>query len=170
MAGSLSGQAASGRCTGAVSPLILGGLGVMAPVLDGAAVRARRRQRARSAPSSSRRGWQRARGSGWPRGGLRWLGRRWTAPSTLRPSLAAAKPPLPSLTGWRTSSCSSPTPATFQAFVRRRDKREGTGSKAPPRHYRDRQQVLKKTTVFTETVYLNFLNMIATVSSRCSTK
>ena len=38
------------RCTGAVPPLILVGLGVMAPVLDGVAVRARRRQRARSAP------------------------------------------------------------------------------------------------------------------------
>ena len=62
MAGTLSGQAASVRCTGAVPPLILVGLGVMAPVLDGVAVRARRRQRARSAPSGSRRGWQRALG------------------------------------------------------------------------------------------------------------
>ena len=118
MAGSLSGQAASGRCTGAVPPLILVGLGIMAPVLDGVAVRARRRQRARSAPGSSRRGWQRARGSGRPRGGLRWLGRRWTAPSALRLSLAAAKPPLASVTGRRTSSSSSPTPASIQALVR----------------------------------------------------
>ena len=56
----------------------------MAPVLVGVAVLARRRQRARSAPSGSRRGWQRALGSGRPRGDLRWLGRRRTAPSTLR--------------------------------------------------------------------------------------
>ena len=166
----LGGQAASGRFTGAVPPQNFGRARRNAPILDGAAVRARRRQRARSAPSSSRRGCQRARGSGWPRGGLRWLGRRWVAPSTLRPSLAAAKPPLPSLTGWRTSSCSSPTPASLQEIVRRRDKKERTGSKAPPRYWRDRERTLKKTTVLSETVSLNFLNMTATVPFKCSTK
>ena len=127
LARSLGGQAASVRCTGAVPPLILVGLGVMAPVLDGAAVRARRRQRARSAPSGSRRGWQRALGSGRPRGDLRWLGRRWVALSALRLSLAAAKPPLASVMGRRTSSCSSPTPATFQALVRCRGQGGGDG-------------------------------------------
>ena len=69
------------------------------------------------------------------------------APSTLRLSLAAAKPLLPSLTGWRTSSCSSPTSASLQEIVQRRDKKEGTGSKAPPRYWRDRRRALKKTTV-----------------------
>ena len=118
MAGGLGGQAASVGVTGPVPPLIPVGLGVMAPVHGGVAARARRRQRARSAPSGSRRGWQRALGSGRPRGDLRWLGRRWVAPSALRLSLAAAKPPLASVTGRRTSSCSSPTPATFQALVR----------------------------------------------------
>ena len=135
------------ECTGAVPPLILVGLGVMAPVHGGVAARARRQQRARSAPSGSRRGWQRTLGSGWPRGGLRWLGRRWVAPSAPRLSLAAAKPLLASVTGRRTSSISSPMSANVQALVRCRDKGEGTGSKAPTRHCRDRQQFLKKTTV-----------------------
>ena len=147
LARSLGGQAASVRCTGAVPPLILVGLGVMAPVHGGVAARARRRQRARSAPSGSRRGWQRALGSGRPRGALRWLGRRWVAPSALRLSLAAAKPPLASVTGRRTFCCSSPTSARCQAFVRCRNKREGTRSKATSGHYRDRQPSLKKTTV-----------------------
>ena len=84
MAGGLGGQAASVGVTGPVPPLIPVGLGVMAPVHGGVAARARRRQRARSAPSGSRRGWQRALGSGRPRGDLRWLGRRRTAPSALR--------------------------------------------------------------------------------------
>ena len=60
----MSGQAASVEVTGVVPPLILVGLGVMAPVLDGVAVRARRRQRARSAPSSSRR-WMAACTGEW---------------------------------------------------------------------------------------------------------
>ena len=46
--------------------------------------------------------------------------------------------------GWRTSSCSSPTPASFQVIVRRRDKKEGIGSTATPGHWRDRQRTLKK--------------------------
>ena len=155
MARGLGGQAASVRCTGAVPLLIPIGLGVMASVHGGVAARAQRRQRARSAPSGSRREWQHARGSEWPRGGLRWLGRRWVAPSALRLSLAAAKPPLASVTGRRSSSSTSPTSANVQALVRRRDKGEGTGSKAPTRHCRDRQQVLKKTTVDYSTVFLN---------------
>ena len=120
MAGGLGGQAASVGVTGPVPLLNLVGHGVMVPVHGVVAARARRRQRARSAPSCSRRGWQRARGSGRPRGGLRWLGRRWSAPSTLCFFLAAAKPPLASVTGRRTSSCSSPTPASIQVLVRSR--------------------------------------------------
>ena len=61
--------------------------------------------------------------------------------------LTAAKPPLASVTGRRTSSSSSPTSARLQGIVWRRNKVEGTGSKAPTRHCRDRQHVLKKTTV-----------------------
>ena len=143
----MSGQAASGRFTGAVPLLNWVGLGVMAPVLDGVAVRARRRQRACSAPSGSRRGWQRALGSGRPRGALRWLGRRWVAPSALRLSLAAAKPPLASVTGRRTSSSSSPTPASIQALVRCRGQGGGDRKHGDAGHWRDRQQTLKKTTV-----------------------
>ncbi len=82
-----------------------------------------------------------------PRGGLRWLGWRWTAASALRLSLEAAKPPLVSFTGRPTSCCSLPTSASCQAFVRSRNKEEGTRSKVPTRHCRDRQHVLKKTTV-----------------------
>ena len=119
----------------------------MASVHGEVTARAQRRQRARSAPCGSRRERQRVRGSGRPRGELRRLGRRWVAPSAPRLSLAAAKPPLASVTGWRTSSCSSPTSARLQVFVRCRDKGEGTGSKATLGHCRDRQQVLKKTTV-----------------------
>ena len=52
MAGSLSGQAASGRCTGAVPPLILVGPGVMAPVLDGVA------HTGTAAAESALRAWQ----------------------------------------------------------------------------------------------------------------
>ena len=40
------------------------------------------------------------------------------APSALRLSLAAAKPPLASVMGRRTSSSSSPRPANIQALVR----------------------------------------------------
>ena len=130
MAGGLSGQAASVEVTGVVSQLNGVGLGVMASVHGEVTARAQRRQRARSAPCGSRRERQRVRGSGRPRGDLRWLGRRWTAPSALRLSLAAAKPPLASVTGRRTSSSTSPTPANIQALVRCRDKGEGTGSKA----------------------------------------
>ena len=114
----MSGQAASVRFTGAVPLLNWVGVGVMASVHGGVAARARRRQRARSAPCGSRRERQRVLGSGRPRGELRWLGRRWVAPSAPRLSLAAAKPPLASVTGRRTSSCSSPTSASFQALVR----------------------------------------------------
>ena len=117
LARSLGGQAASVRCTGAVPLLIPAGLGVMASVHGGVAARARRRQRARFAPCGSRREWQRVLGSGRPRGELRWLGRRWVAPSAPRLSLAAAKPPLASVTGRRTSSSTSPTPANIQALV-----------------------------------------------------
>ena len=127
MARSLGGQAASVRCTGVVPPLIPVGLGVMAPVHGGVAARARRRQRARSAPSGSRRGWQRALGSGRPRGELRWLGRRWVASSAPRLSLAAAKPPLASVTGRRTSPSSSLTSARLQALVRCRGQGGGDG-------------------------------------------
>ena len=105
------------RCTGAVPPQISVGLGVMAPVHGGVAARARRRQRARSAPWGSRREWQRVLGSGRPRGELRWLGRRWVAPSASCLSLAAAKPPLASVTGRRTFCCSSPTSARCQTLV-----------------------------------------------------
>ena len=124
----MSGLAASVRFTGAVPLLSWVGLGVMAPVHGGVAARARQRQRARSAPSGSRRGWQRALGSGRPRGGLQWLGRRWTAPSALRLSLAAAKPPLASVTGRRTFFCSSPTFARCQTLVRCRG--QGGGDRA----------------------------------------
>ena len=120
MAGGLSGRAASVDVTGLDLQLNGVGLGVMALVHGEVTARAQRRQRARSAPCGSRRERQRVRGSGRPRGDLRWFGRRWVAPSALRLSLAAAKPPLASVTGWRTSSCSSPTPATFQALVRSR--------------------------------------------------
>ena len=150
MARSLGGQAASVRCTGAVPPLILVGLGVMALVHGGVAARARRRQRARSAPSGSRREWQRVLGSGRPRGDLRWLGRRWVAPSAPRLSLAAAKPPLASVTGRRTSSSSSPTPASVQAFVRCRDKGEGTGSKVPTRLLARSRRCSEETTAASE--------------------
>ena len=143
----MSGQAASGRFTGAVPLLNWVGLGVMAPVHGGVAARARRRQRARSTPSGSRREWQRVLGSGRPRGDLRWLGRRWVAPSAPRLSLAAAKPPLASVTGRRTFCCSSPKSLKCQTLVRCRNKGEGTGIKATSGHCRDRQQVLKKTTV-----------------------
>ena len=115
------------RCTGAVPLLIPVGLGVMASVHGGVAARARRRQRARSAPSGSRREWQRVLGSGRPRGDLRWLGRRWVAPSAPRLSLAAAKPPLASVTGRRTSSSSSPASASIQALVRCRGQGGGDG-------------------------------------------
>ena len=145
MARSLGGQAASVRCTGAVPPLIPVGLGVMAPVHGGVAARARRRQRARSAPSGSRRGWQRALGSGRPRGDLRWLGRSWVAPSALRLSLAAAKPPLASVTGRRTSSSSSPTPASIQALVRCRG--QGGGD----REHGDAEALARSTTDTKET-------------------
>ena len=166
----LGGQAASVRITGPVPLLNLVGLGVMAPVLDGAAVRAWRRQRARSAPSGSRRGWQRALGSGRPRGGLRWLGRRWTAPSALRLSLVAAKRPLPSVTGRRTSSCSSPTPATFQALVRCRGQGGGDGEQG------DIGALSRSTTISEENdskplnCSLNYLNLTMTIHCRCSTE
>ena len=149
MAGGLSGQAASVEVTGVIPQLNGVGLGVMASVHGEVTARAQRRQRARSAPCGSRREWQRVRGSGRPRGELRWLGRRWVAPSALRLSLAAAKPPLASVTGRRTSSCSSPTPARRQAFVRCRNKRAGTRSKATRWHWRDRRPSLKKTTAAT---------------------
>ena len=123
----MSGQAASVGVTGAIPPLILVGLGIMALVHGGVAARARRRQRACSAPNGSRRGWQRALGSGRPRGDLRWLGRRWVAPSPLRLFLAAAKPPLAPVTGRRTSSSSSPTSASIQALVRCRGQGGGDG-------------------------------------------
>ena len=147
MAGGLSGQAASVEVTGVVPPLIPAGLGVTASVHGDVTARARRRQRARSVPCGSRRERQRVRGSGRPRGELRWFGRRWVAPSAPRLSLAAAKPPLASVTGRRTFCRSLPTSARCQAFVRCRNKREGTRSKATSGHCRDRQQVLKKTTV-----------------------
>ena len=63
--------------TGVVSQLNGVGLGVMASVHGEVTARAQRRQRARSAPCGSRRERQRIRGSGRPRGGLRWFGRRW---------------------------------------------------------------------------------------------
>ena len=84
MAEGLGGHAAPVRVTGPVPLLNSVGHGVMASVHGGVVARARRRQRARSVPSGSRRGWQRTPGSGRPRGDLRWLGRRRTAPSALR--------------------------------------------------------------------------------------
>ena len=149
MAGGLGGRAASVGVTGPVPLLNSVGHGVMVPVHGGVAARARRRQRARSTPSGSRREWQRVLGSGRPCGDLRWLGRRWVAPSAPRLPLAAAKPPLASVTGRRTFCCSSPMPARRQAFVRCRNKREGTRSKATQRHWRDRHPSLKKTTAAT---------------------
>ena len=150
----LGGQAASVRVTGPVPLLNSVGHGVMAPVHGRVDVRARRRQRARSAPSGSRRGWQRARGSGRPRGGLRWLGRRWSAPSTLCFFLAAAKPPLASVTGRRTSFSSSPTPASIQALVRCRgqgggDRKHGD-AEALARLATDTEETTVVQTVLTE--------------------
>ena len=147
MAGGLSGRAASVDVTGLVLQLNGAGPGVMASVHGEVTARAERRQRARSAPCGSRRERQRVRGSGRPRGELRWFGRRWVASSAPCLPLASAKPPPASVTGRCTFCCSSPTPASLQEIVRRRDKEEGTGSKAPPRHWRDRHRVLKKTTV-----------------------
>ena len=114
----MSGQAASVEVTGVIPQLNGVGLGVMASVHGEMAARARRRQRARSAPCGSRREWQRVLGSGRPRGELRWLGRGLVAPSAPRLSLAAAKPPLASVTGRRTFCCSSPTSARCQTLVR----------------------------------------------------
>ena len=147
LAGGLSGQAASVEVTGVVSQLNGVGLGVMASVHGEVTARAQRRQRARSAPCGSRRERQRVRGSGRPRGELRWLGRRWVAPSAPCLPLAAAKPPLASVTGRRTFCNSSPTSARCQAFMRCRNKGEGTRSKATQWHWRDRRRVLKKTIV-----------------------
>ena len=118
MAEGLSGRAASMDVTGLVLQLNGAGPGVMASVHGEVTARAQRRQRARSAPCGSRRGWQRVRGSGRPRGELRWFGRRWVAPSAPCLPLAAAKPPLASITGRRTFCCSSPTSAMCQTFVR----------------------------------------------------
>ena len=101
---------------------------------------------------------QRARVSGWPRGGLWWLGRRWTAPSNAVPLWQPQRALLPSLTGWRTSSCSSPMPASFQAIVRHRDKKEAQGARCHCSYWKDQGEVLKKTTAASETVSLNFLN------------
>ena len=64
MAGGLSGQAASVEVTGVVLQLNRDGLGVMASVHGEVTARARRRQRARSAPCGSRRGWS-ARSGEW---------------------------------------------------------------------------------------------------------
>ena len=47
-----------------------------------------------------------------------------------------------SMDGW------SPTPARLQELVRRRDKKERTGRKVPPRYWRDCEHFLKKTRVF----------------------
>ena len=166
MAGGLSGQAASVEVTGVVPQLNGAGLGVMASVHGEVTARAQRRQRARSAPCGSRRERQRVRGSGRPRGELRWFGRRWVASSAPCLPLAAAKPPLASVTGRRTFCCSSPTSARCQTLMRCRNKGEGTGSKATSRHCRGRQQVLKKTTValkcslnFTEPEFDNALQV-----------
>ena len=166
----MSGQAASVRCTGAVPPLIPVGLGVMAPVHGGVAARARRRQRARSAPSGSRRGWQRALGSGRPRGDLRWLGRRWVAPSALRLSLAAAKPPLASVTGRRTSSSSAPMPASIQALLRCRGQGGGDGEQGA-------NAALSRSTTGSEendsrslNCISESLNLTLTMLCRCSTE
>ena len=60
--------------TGVVSQLNGVGLGVMASVHGEVTARAQRRQRARSVPCGSRREPQRVRGSGRPRGELRWFG------------------------------------------------------------------------------------------------
>ena len=114
----MSGRAASVDVTGLVLQLNGAGPGVMASAHGEVTARAQRRQRARSAPCGSRREWQRVLGSGRPRGELRWFGRRWVASLAPCLPLAAAKPPLASVTGRRTSSSSSPTPASIQAFVR----------------------------------------------------
>ena len=150
LAGGLSGQAASVEVTGLVLQPNGVGLGVMASVHGEVTARAQRRQRARSAPCGSRRERQRVRGSGRPRGELRWFGRCWVASSAPCLPLASAKPPPASVTGRRTFFCSSPTPARRQAFVRCRDKRAGTRSKATRWHWRDRRPSLKKTTASTE--------------------
>ena len=149
MEGGLSGRAASVDVTGLVLQLNGVGLGVMASVHGEVTARAQRRQRARSAPCGSRRERQRVRGSGRPRGELRWFGRRWVASSAPCLPLASAKPPPASVTGRRTFCCSSPTPARRQAFVRCRNKRAGTRSKATRWHWRDRRPSLKKTTAAT---------------------
>ena len=168
MAGGLGGQAASVRCTGVVPLLTPVGLGVMASVHGEVTARAHRRQRARSAPCGSRRGWQHVLGGGGPRGDLRWLGRRWVAPSALRLSLAAAKPPLASVTGRRTSCCSSPTSATFQAPVRCRG--QGGGD----RKHGDAGALVRSTTVSEENdsrspnCISESLNLALTMLCRCS--
>ena len=118
MEGGLSGRAASVGITGAVPPLNGAGPGVMASAHGEVTARAQRRQRACSAPCGSRRERQRIRGSGRPRGGLRWFGRRWVESSAPCLPLASAKPPPASVTGRRTSCCSSPMPASIQALVR----------------------------------------------------
>ena len=64
MAGGLSGQAASVEVTGVVSQLNGDGFGVMASVHGEVTARAQRRQRARSAPCGSRRGWSARSGEG----------------------------------------------------------------------------------------------------------
>ena len=159
MAGGLSGQAASVEVTGVISQLNGVGLGVMASVHGEVTARAQRRQRARSAPCGSRRERQRVRGSGRPRGELRWFGRRWVASSAPCLPLASAKPPPASVTGRRTFCCSSPTPARCQAFVWCRNKGGG-----------DEEQgdavALARSTSFSEendsrplTESLNFLNL-----------
>ena len=142
--GSISG------CYGTRFQLDGAGPGVMASAHGEVTARAQRRQRARSAPCGSRRERQRIRGSGRPRGGLRWFGRRWVESSASCLPLASAKPPPASVTGRRTSCCPSPMPARCQALVRCRNKWARMRSKATRRYWRDRCPFLKKTTASTE--------------------
>ena len=101
---------------------------------------------------------QRAQRRGRPRGGLWWLGRCWTAPSHAAPLWQPQRALLPPLTGRRTTASSPLTSASVQAIVRRRDKKEAQGARCHCCYWRDRGEVLKKTTAASETVSLNFLN------------
>ena len=170
MSGGLSGRAASVVVTGLDLQLNGVGLGVMASVHGEVTARAQRRQRARSAPCGSRRERQRVRGSGRPRGGLRWFGRRWVESSAPCLPLASAKPPPASVTGRRISCCSSPTPARCQALVRCRGQGGGDGEQGA-------NAALSRSTTCSEendsrslNCISETLNLTLTMLCRCSTE
>ena len=151
MAGGLSGRAASVDVTGLVLQLNGAGPGIMASAHGEVTARAQRRQRARSAPCGSRRGWS-ARSGEWKatrRAPVVWAALGGVVGAVSPAGVRKAAAGLGH--GRRTFCCSSPTPARRQAFVRCRG--QGGGD----RKHGDAEALARSTTDTEETTVVQTL-------------